>query len=151
MDKLDADVEIISVRENEAPMYSPDIGDQVPADIHTLFDKLAASDANFIASPEYNGSMPSMLKNVVDWLSWVKPGQHWLPGPLLLMGASPGPTGGSTNIASIAGKAGYWGATVAATFKQGSFGDAFDPATGLSGEDEARLETALDALRSAMA
>src|SRR4051812_42919899 len=45
----------------------------VPTGAQRLRDRLVAADAFVIASPEYNASMPGVLKNVIDWTSRVRP------------------------------------------------------------------------------
>lgn len=59
--------------------------------------RLEANDAFVIASPEYNGSMPGLLKNVIDWTSRHRPqpfnGRH-----ALLLSASPSMVGGNRGL-----------------------------------------------------
>jgi chromate reductase len=90
-----ARTEFIDLRDYPMPIYD---GDQernngVPHAVTQLRAKIAEADALIIATPEYNGSISSVLKNAVDWLSRVKPmplaGKH-----LLLLSASPGGWGG---------------------------------------------------------
>jgi chromate reductase len=54
------------------PPYHQDL-DQVgtePAEpVRDLRARVAAADALFIATPEYNGSIPGVLKNAIDWAS----------------------------------------------------------------------------------
>ena len=51
---------------------------------------LASADAVLIASPEYNGGMPGLLKNALDWASRRPSGLPLKSKPVGLMGASPG-------------------------------------------------------------
>lgn len=59
--------------------------------------RLEANDAFVIASPEYNGSLPGLLKNVIDWTSRHRPqpfnGRH-----ALLLSASPSMVGGNRGL-----------------------------------------------------
>jgi chromate reductase len=41
----------------------------VPAPVSALKDTIAAADALLIVTPEYNNSIPGVLKNAIDWLS----------------------------------------------------------------------------------
>ena len=62
-----------------------------------LHTRLAAADAFVIASPEFNGSMPGGLKNVIDWVSRVRP-QPFNGKQCLLMSASPSMVGGNRGL-----------------------------------------------------
>jgi NAD(P)H-dependent FMN reductase len=60
--------EVASIR--EIPLYDGDVETQgVPAPVAALKDQLAAADGLLLASPEYNYSLPGVLKNAIDWLS----------------------------------------------------------------------------------
>ncbi len=75
------------------PLYNQDVQLEqgFPAPVQRLRDEIAAADALLIATPEYNYSVPGVLKNALDWVS--RPGpQQELPfnrKPLAIMGASP--------------------------------------------------------------
>src|SRR5688500_6281870 len=58
----------------DCPSYDGDAeGRGIPAGAQRLRDRLIACDAVMIASPEYNGSMPGLLKNLIDWTSRFRP------------------------------------------------------------------------------
>jgi len=59
--------------------------------------RLIAADAFIIAAPEYNGSMPGILKNAIDWVSRFRP-QPWSRKHGLLMSASPSMAGGNRGL-----------------------------------------------------
>jgi NAD(P)H-dependent FMN reductase len=61
---------------------------------------LLASDAFIISSPEYNGSMPGLLKNTIDWVSRFRP-QPFNQRHALLMSASPSMAGGNRGLWSL--------------------------------------------------
>ena len=69
--------------------------DGIPAAVTTLKDAIAAADGLVIVTPEYNGGIPGVAKNVIDWIS--RPGSdvpRVLHGkPVALMGATPGGLG----------------------------------------------------------
>jgi len=76
------------------PLYDGDVESEsgLPDAVRALKEKIAAADGLLIATPEYNSSIPGVLKNAIDWLS--RPGSD-IPRvfgnrPLALMGASPG-------------------------------------------------------------
>ncbi|MBT1004414.1 NAD(P)H-dependent oxidoreductase [Paenarthrobacter sp. DKR-5] len=55
----------------EIPFYNEDIDveGQVPAAAAKLREAAADADSLLLISPEYNGTMPAVLKNAIDWLS----------------------------------------------------------------------------------
>jgi NAD(P)H-dependent FMN reductase len=85
-------LEIASIR--EFPLYDADLEAEhgIPAAVGQLKDRIAAADGLLIATPEYNNSMPGVLKNAIDWLS--RPNAD-IPRvfrglPLGFIGATPG-------------------------------------------------------------
>ncbi|ARP68838.1 NAD(P)H-dependent oxidoreductase [Streptomyces pluripotens] len=55
----------------EVPFYNEDIDTEgsVPAAAVNLREAAQAADAFLLFSPEYNGTIPAVLKNAIDWLS----------------------------------------------------------------------------------
>lgn len=54
----------------ELPPYDADTdGEDSPIAVRDLRERIAAADALFIVTPEYNGSIPGVLKNAIDWAS----------------------------------------------------------------------------------
>ncbi|SNR61291.1 NAD(P)H-dependent FMN reductase [Methylobacillus rhizosphaerae] len=53
------------------PLYDGDLeaASGIPDAVSTLKQKIIASHGVILASPEYNGSVPGVLKNAIDWLS----------------------------------------------------------------------------------
>jgi NAD(P)H-dependent FMN reductase len=76
------------------PLYDGDVEarDGVPAAVSALKDLIATSDGLLISTPEYNNSMPGVLKNAIDWLT--RPSSDirrvFNGRPVAVMGASPG-------------------------------------------------------------
>ena len=70
----------------------------LPARAKAFKELLRAHDAFVIATPEYNGSFPALVKNVIDWASRPEPGEKHLEvfrGKIAaLVSTSPGPGGG---------------------------------------------------------
>ena len=63
-----ARVEIASIR--GIPLYDADVeADGMPDTVRDLKDRIAAADGLLIVTPEYNHSVPGVLKNAIDWLS----------------------------------------------------------------------------------
>jgi chromate reductase, NAD(P)H dehydrogenase (quinone) len=88
-------VEIESIR--DFPLYNGDLesAEGIPASVLALQQRIATADALLLASPEYNGGVPGVMKNAVDWLSRGELAiQNTSSGkPVALMGASPGMRG----------------------------------------------------------
>ncbi|KNX36433.1 NADPH-dependent FMN reductase [Luteipulveratus halotolerans] len=110
----------------DVPFYNEDIdGDDVPAAAVALREQVAAADAVLLVTPEYNGGLPAVLKNAIDWAS--RPyGQGSLTGkPVAALGATLGAYGGvwahedSLKSAKIAG--GKPHETPAGSFKVGAW------------------------------
>lgn len=78
---------------SDFPLYNQDVQDHgMPASVITLAQSIADADAVLIVSPEYNYSVPGVLKNAIDWLSRVSP-QPFAGKATAIMGASPGAIG----------------------------------------------------------
>jgi NAD(P)H-dependent FMN reductase len=82
-------------RLGELPFYNEDIdNDEVAEPVRALREAAAVADAALVVTPEYNGSIPGVLKNAIDWLS--RPfGNGALKGkPVAVVGAAHGRYGG---------------------------------------------------------
>ncbi len=92
-------VDPASMQEFDAPSYDPDLeaSGEIPAGAQELHRRLTANDAFVIASPEYNGSMPGLLKNAIDWASRFRP-QPFHERHGLLLSASPSMGGGNRGL-----------------------------------------------------
>jgi chromate reductase len=75
----------------EVPPYDElrDATDPGPA-VRALRDAITGADALLIATPEYNASIPGVLKNAVDWASTPFPNGVLRRKPVLVVGASTG-------------------------------------------------------------
>lgn len=71
-----------------------------PDGVRRLRAAVAAADGVLIATPEYNQSLPGVLKNAIDWLSRPAPVEVLSGKPIAIMGASPGRWG--TRLAQAA-------------------------------------------------
>jgi NAD(P)H-dependent FMN reductase len=80
----------------DLPFYNEDIDNDadVPAAVTALRAVAAEADATLVVTPEYNGSIPAVIKNAIDWLS--RPfGDSALKGkPLAVIGGAYGQYGG---------------------------------------------------------
>src|SRR5215469_5253798 len=68
-------------------------GEGFPAPATALSDAIRAADGVVIVTPEYNYSMPGVLKNAIDWLSRMQ-NQPFASKPVAIQSATQGPLGG---------------------------------------------------------
>ena len=72
------------------PPFNQDQERQPPARVSELKAKVRAADAILFATPEYNYSIPGVLKNAIDWASRPYGDSAWQGKPVAVMGASAG-------------------------------------------------------------
>ncbi|MFA5064105.1 MAG: NAD(P)H-dependent oxidoreductase [Dehalococcoidia bacterium] len=77
------------------PPFNQDLEGSPPERVKEFKARIRASSAVLIATPEYNFSMPGMLKNALDWASRPYGDNAWPGKPLAIMSASTGMLGGS--------------------------------------------------------
>lgn len=56
-------------RLDQLPFFSEDLNNNKPAVVQALMQQAGQADGIIICSPEYNHSIPAVLKNAIDWLS----------------------------------------------------------------------------------
>ncbi len=68
------DATFLDLRDYPLPIYDGDFEDEagVPENARKLKEIVEQHDGVFIISPEYNSSIPPLLKNILDWISRVK-------------------------------------------------------------------------------
>lgn len=77
----------------DIPPFNQDLEARMPAKVKEFKAKIREADAILIATPEYNYSIPGVLKNAIDWASR-PPGDNSFEGkPVAIMGASMGMLG----------------------------------------------------------
>jgi chromate reductase, NAD(P)H dehydrogenase (quinone) len=94
-----AEIDPVELRALAIPFYDGDVeaATGLPHGALELGARIAAADGLVIASPEYNMSVPAILKNAIDWLSRAKPVP--LRGKCaLLLSASPSLVGGNRGL-----------------------------------------------------
>jgi len=85
-------MQIESIR--DIPLYDGDVEAEqgIPPAVQQLKARIAAADGLLIVTPEYNNSIPGVLKNTIDWLS--RPSADiprvFRGRPVAIMGATPG-------------------------------------------------------------
>jgi chromate reductase, NAD(P)H dehydrogenase (quinone) len=85
------------------PLFDEDVEARTnggPEPVRRLREQVDAADGLLISTPEYNHSIPGVLKNAIDWLSRPAPREVLVGKPVAVMGASGGPWG--TRLAQAA-------------------------------------------------
>src|SRR5258707_15886534 len=77
----------------EIPPFNEDEELAPPPPVVAFKAAIAEADAVLIATPEYNSSIPGVLKNAIDWASRPYGDSAWDDKPVAIMGASPGRLG----------------------------------------------------------
>ena len=137
--------DIANLNDISIPLYNGDIeAAGIPDSVQKLAKSIDQAQALIIASPEYNYSISGVLKNVIDWVSRVRP-MPLKQKPILLMAASPGP---------IAGIRGLWHTRVPLEglgnyvfpemFSLGGSFQAFDDNGFVNPDDQKRFMATLD-------
>ncbi|GLC90233.1 NADPH-dependent FMN reductase [Lysinibacillus piscis] len=83
------EVEIASLK--DLPMYNQDNENEPPQTVIDFKAKVKAADAVLWITPEYNGTVPGVMVNAIDWLSRVD--KVMIGKPSFIMGASMGNLG----------------------------------------------------------
>ena len=88
-----------SMRDFDVPSYDGDVEKErgIPKGAEEFKRRLEDCDAFIVSSPEYNGSMPGLFKNLIDWTSRFRP-QPFDGKQCLLMSASPSMAGGNRGL-----------------------------------------------------
>ncbi|MBA3710123.1 MAG: NAD(P)H-dependent oxidoreductase [Planctomycetes bacterium] len=102
-----ASVTVIDLRDLPMPLYDGDFeaSEGIPANAKVFKRLLLEHHGLLIASPEYNSSVPAVLKNAIDWASRAEPGEAALAcfaGKVAgLVAASPGALGGLRGLVTL--------------------------------------------------
>ncbi|WP_102959527.1 NADPH-dependent FMN reductase [Mangrovicella endophytica] len=98
----------LSLTDYPLPLYDADFEDEhgVPENATLLAQHLTAQDGLILVSPEYNTSIPPLVKNTIDWISRVRkvqgrPVQPFRGLVVALASASPGRLGGMRALAAL--------------------------------------------------
>lgn len=62
-------IEIVTLNAISPYNYDIEINEGIPTAVITLKDKIITADALLLSTPEYNNSIPGVMKNAIDWLS----------------------------------------------------------------------------------
>jgi len=102
-----AEVTLIDLKDFPLPLFDQDLEAEqgMPENGKKLKKLFIDHDGLLIASPEYNSSVPAVLKNAIDWVSRPAPGEPSLVAfrgkVATLMSASPGALGGLRGLVHV--------------------------------------------------
>lgn len=119
-------VEVVDIRDFPLPMFGQDLEKESgsPENANKFRALMNSADGYIISSPEHNGSMPAVFKNLIDWVSRIKESDDssvFNKKPVLLFSTSPGPRGGMSNLQNLTNIMPYWGADIVDSYSLGSF------------------------------
>ena len=81
------------IRMEDMPYYNGDLEGDRPAAVRRFTESIRAADGICCVTPEYNRSIPALLKNAIDWGSKPPAENVWRDKVLAMTGASPGGIG----------------------------------------------------------
>lgn len=144
----DADVTLISLADYPLPIYNGDLEAEegIPENAKKLARQIAAHQGVFIATPEYNNSLPPLLKNAIDWVSRIKNDEIAYQHRIYGAGSSArGPVGGARALIDLRKviMSGLVGIVIPEKVEIALAGDAFDEAGNLVPEPPKNVLKAL--------
>lgn len=77
----------------DIPLYNQDNESNLPTSVVKLKNDITQADGILFATPEYNRSIPGVLKNIIDWGSRPYGSNSWANKPAAVIGTSPGTIG----------------------------------------------------------
>ena len=98
---------LLELRDYPMPLYDGDLEARtgLPEAVRHFKQLLREHDTLVIASPEYNGFFPAIVKNVIDWATRPEPGEShsvaFRGKDVILVSASPGPSGGRRALVQL--------------------------------------------------
>lgn len=78
---------------DDIPLYNQDLDNDLPASVVRMKKEVAESDAILFVTPEYNRSIPGVLKNIIDWGTRPYGKNVWADKLIGMLGTSPGVIG----------------------------------------------------------
>jgi len=87
------DFQMEILRIDDLPVFNQDHDQNPPEPVVRLKSQIAAADALLFVTPEHNRSIPTALKNALDWASRPYGKNAWAGKPAGILGASPGSIG----------------------------------------------------------
>lgn len=94
LEKLAAgQMEFVFVDIGSLPLFNQDLEASVPVSVTKLKSDVESADGVLFITPEYNRSIPGVLKNAIDWGSRPYGKSSWAGKPAAICGTSPGAIG----------------------------------------------------------
>lgn len=84
---------VTHVRIDDLPLFNQDLESNVPASVVRLKKEIEGADGVLFITPEYNRSIPGVLKNAIDWASRPYGSNSFGGKPAAVAGTSPGAIG----------------------------------------------------------
>ncbi|NPU25231.1 NADPH-dependent FMN reductase [Bradyrhizobium denitrificans] len=95
------------IRIDDLPVYNQDLDQSPPEAVSRTKSQIAAAKALLFVTPEHNRSLPTALKNVLDWVSRPYGKNLWAGKPAGIAGASIGAIGTAVAQAHLRSVLGY--------------------------------------------
>jgi chromate reductase len=86
-------MDLFEIGAGQLPLFNQDLEDDLPRQVAVFRESVRECDGLVFVSPEYNYSIPGVMKNAIDWASWPqdRPALYGKPGAII--GASAGRSG----------------------------------------------------------
>jgi len=104
---LGANVSLVDLKDYPMPLYDADLeaAEGMPENVKYLRNLMLQSQVVLVASPDYNHSIPAVLKNTLDWISRSENAERsreaYLGKKFAIMSASPGKGGGAKALVHL--------------------------------------------------
>lgn len=136
----EVEVEVLDIRDYPAIVYGIDEEENngFPETMKAFNEKMLSADGYIVSSPEHNGSMPSALKNTLDWISRMG-GKIFNEKPTVFLATSPGARGGASVLDHLMTIMPYRGAKIVGGHALGSFSEKVIDGELIEGEDKDKI------------
>ncbi|HXP30891.1 MAG TPA: NADPH-dependent FMN reductase [Stellaceae bacterium] len=81
------------VQIDDLPLYNQDLEAELPSSVARLKAEISSADGLLFVTPEHNRSIPTVLKNAIDWGARPYGKNSWAGKPAAITGTSPGAIG----------------------------------------------------------
>lgn len=144
----DVETDLIDLSAVPLPFYNADdeASSGMPTEVRVAREKVVAADCLYIATPEYNGASPGVLKNFLDWMSRNEtvddvPLKAFSHKTAVMMSATVGASGGVRAMTGLNTQLAYLGVMVIPQrFSLINAGSCFTDSDGLAKEHIDRLK-----------